>query len=81
MLRAIIVPVLAIQGADDHNVSIEGSRALMSQLHALGGSNVQYREYPGLDHAFADKQGASHWDRVIDDMSMWLSKRPPRGRQ
>lgn len=81
MFRAINVPVLAIQGADDHNVSIEGSRALMSQLHALGSSNVEYREYPGLDHAFADKQGSSHWDRVIDDMSMWLSHRPPHAQR
>ena len=80
MFRAIHAPVLAIQGTEDHNVSTEGARALMSQLHALGSSNVEYREYPGLDHAFTDREGATHWDRVIHDMSIWLSQtaRAPR---
>ena len=74
MFRAVNIPVLAIQGADDHNVSVEGARALMSQLKMRGRTNLEYKEYPGLDHAFADREGASHWDRVIDDMSMWLSR-------
>jgi len=74
MLRAISVPVLAIQGGRDHNVSIAGERALMSPFRAGGRGNVEYIEYPGLDHAFTDADGTSHWDRVIRDISVWLNR-------
>jgi pimeloyl-ACP methyl ester carboxylesterase len=76
MLQAVTVPVLAIQGGRDHNVSIAGARALMSPLRARGRSNAEYIEYPGLDHAFKDDDGNSHWDRVIHDISIWLNQRP-----
>jgi pimeloyl-ACP methyl ester carboxylesterase len=74
MLRAVSVPVLAIQGGRDHNVSIAGARALMSPFRAGGRGNVEYIEYPGLDHAFTDADGTSHWDRVIRDISVWLKQ-------
>jgi pimeloyl-ACP methyl ester carboxylesterase len=74
MLRAVSVPVLAIQGGRDHNVSIAGARALMSPFRAGGKGNVEYIEYPGLDHAFTDADGTSHWDRVIHDISVWLNQ-------
>jgi fermentation-respiration switch protein FrsA (DUF1100 family) len=74
MLRAVTVPVLAIQGGRDHNVSIAGARALMSPFRAGGKGNVEYIEYPGLDHAFTDADGTSHWDRVIHDISVWLNQ-------
>jgi pimeloyl-ACP methyl ester carboxylesterase len=74
MLRAVTVPVLAIQGGRDHNVSIAGARALMSPFRAGGKGNVEYIEYPGLDHAFTDADGTSHWDRVIHDISVWLNR-------
>lgn len=73
MLRAVSVPVLAIQGGQDHSVSTAGARALMSPFRAGGRGNVEYIEYPGLDHAFADAEGTSHWDRVIRDISVWLN--------
>jgi pimeloyl-ACP methyl ester carboxylesterase len=79
MLRAVRVPVLAIQGGRDHNVSIEGARALMKPLRAGGRSNVEYIEYPGVDHAFKDSEGTSHWDRVIRDMAAWLSRQRTTG--
>jgi pimeloyl-ACP methyl ester carboxylesterase len=74
MLRTVTVPVLAIQGGRDHNVSIAGARALMSPFRAGGKGNVEYIEYPGLDHAFTDADGTSHWDRVIHDISVWLNQ-------
>jgi pimeloyl-ACP methyl ester carboxylesterase len=74
MLRAVSVPVLAIQGGRDHNVSIAGARALMAPFRAGGRGNVEYIEYPGLDHTFTDADGASHWDRVIRDISVWLKQ-------
>jgi acetyl esterase/lipase len=46
----------------------------MSPFRAGGRGNVEYIEYPGLDHAFTDADGTSHWDRVIRDISVWLNR-------
>jgi pimeloyl-ACP methyl ester carboxylesterase len=74
MLRAVSVPVLALEGGADHNASTEGARDLIGQLRVLGSANIDYREYPGLDHAFTDDAGTSHWGSVIHDMKIWLGE-------
>jgi len=77
-LSQVAVPVLALQGSNDEEVSVEGARALISQLRSLGigKSNIQYVEYAGLNHGFRDKSGTSHVDSVLGDMAKWLRERP-----
>lgn len=71
-LRQVEVPVLAVQGARDENVSAAGAKAMVRELEAAGRSNISYREYEDLDHGFVDSKGVSHKGRVIEDIRRWL---------
>lgn len=75
-LRQVSVPVLALQGSDDEDVSVEGARTMVDQLRALGSTNIRYIEYPGLNHGFRDKAGTSHVGTVLSEMASWLRERP-----
>ncbi|MGB5212392.1 MAG: prolyl oligopeptidase family serine peptidase [Anderseniella sp.] len=73
-LQDVQVPVLAIQGARDQNVSPDGARMLIRELQARGRTNVSYREYEDLDHGFVDSEGRSQKRRVISDIRQWLER-------
>jgi pimeloyl-ACP methyl ester carboxylesterase len=75
-LQQVPVPVLAIQGSRDQNVSPEGARALINELRELGHKNVEYEEYQGLDHGFIDGKGQSKKREVIADIQEWLRQDP-----
>ena len=71
-LARVLVPVLAIQGLQDQNVSPKGAQELIKALHELGRANITYREYDDLDHGFRDSSGKSHKSRVVEDIRRWL---------
>lgn len=75
-LRNVSIPVLAIQGSRDQNVSPEGARVLIKTLHDLGRENITYKEYEDLDHGFVDSGGMSRKSRVIEDIRRWLQGKP-----
>ncbi|MBX5462898.1 MAG: hypothetical protein IRZ28_17650 [Steroidobacteraceae bacterium] len=72
-LSSVDVPVLALQGARDENVSVAGARMLVNEARRRG-CRIEYLEYAGLDHGFADRDGHSHLHKVIADIAVWLKQ-------
>lgn len=53
-------PIRALHGSADHVVPIDGTRALIARLRALG-YDATLREFPGVDHfVTAEMQAATH---------------------
>ena len=73
-LSQVAVPVLAVHGARDQNSSPQGARDLVASLKKSAGTQVEFREYPELDHGFRDQSGVSHTSRVVRDMALWVEK-------
>jgi predicted peptidase len=61
------LPIWVFHGDADKSVSIEESRNMVKALKAIG-ANVQYTEFPGVDH--------NAWDPAYDrdDLIQWMLK-------
>ena len=58
------IPIRTFHGDIDDSVPVEGTRAMVEAIKALGG-NIEYTEYPGLGHGIWDKacssEGIGDW--------------------
>jgi predicted peptidase len=61
------LPIWVFHGVADKNVSVEESRNMVKALKSVG-ANVQYTEFPGVDH--------NAWDPAYDraDLIQWMLK-------
>jgi predicted peptidase len=65
------LPIWIFHGDADRLISVEESRHMFTALKAIG-ANVQYTEFPGVDH--------NAWDRAYDraDLIEWMFKQRRR---
>ncbi|GAB1437583.1 prolyl oligopeptidase family serine peptidase [Providencia sp.] len=68
LIQSIKTPHLVIQTMADTNVDANGTVNMMKQSH---NSNVNFKQYQGLDHFFKDKQGNVHTEMIVKDIQNW----------
>jgi esterase/lipase len=74
-LKTLNIPILLLQGSADVSVPAGSARALDSSMKALGKTNLDYIEYPDVDHAMVNvKDGKSRYPYLEIDMIKWLEK-------
>ena len=73
-LRQVAGPVLILQGGADASVSPQETLSMVARLRLAGSRNIDYRAYPGLDHAMTGPDGISRMPEVVDDMAAWLRR-------
>lgn len=71
-LLALEIPVMMIQGERDRSVPVRSGRAVKRAFEDAGQSNLEYREYPELDHGMVDADGNARLGRVIAEAAKWL---------
>lgn len=74
VLRGVSSPVLLLQGGQDRSVAPAKVDELVAAVRQSGRTNVDYREYPTLDHRFLDAQGNSKLDSVVAYIHAWLEE-------
>ena len=67
-------PFLIIQGGLDTSSSITAARLTADRFAAEGRCNLTYWEFPALDHAMGDPDGASHMEEVAEAAANWSAK-------
>ena len=67
-------PFLIIQGGLDTSSPIASARLTADRFAAEGRCNLTYWEFPVLDHAMVDPDGASHMDEVAEAAANWSAK-------
>ncbi|MFM8938795.1 MAG: alpha/beta hydrolase family protein [Phenylobacterium sp.] len=65
-------PLLLVHGSEDPFAPVEGARAVERAFKKAGKTNLTYREYPDLDHAFVDRAGHSFGEEVTMSSLDWL---------
>ena len=67
-------PVLILQGRRRRLCVAAGNAVHGGAPAAAGNRNIDYRAYPGLDHAMTGPDGISRMPEVVDDMAAWLRR-------
>lgn len=67
-------PFLIIQGGLDTSSPIASARLTADRFAAEGRCNLTYWEFPVLDHAMVDPDGASHMDEIAEAAANWSAK-------
>lgn len=78
--RRVTVPVLLVYGADDQRVpAAESAARIRSALRAGGNTRLTVRIFPGADHTFRLRPGASGWPvtapAYVSSLLDWLDQR------
>ena len=69
------IPIFQAHGAKDNSVPVESARTTRDTMSERGKKNLQYVEYPTLDHQFRDVEtGKSGLPLVEIDVLRWLAE-------